>query len=164
MIPLLVIGIGNEYRRDDAVGLIVARALQAQALPGVAVIEAERAGVDLLECWAGADAVILIDAVCSRAQPGILHIIDAHGAPVPADLFTCSTHGFGVATTIELARSLHRLPPRLMLFGIEGKEFGIGWGLSIEMESILPAITERIAQMSRAMLRSLATEGEVERW
>jgi hydrogenase maturation protease len=78
---------------------------------------------------------------------------------VPADLFTCSTHGFGVATAVELARALNRLPPRLVLFGIEGKEFGIGRGLSTEVASVLPAITARIAQMSRTMLRSQATEG-----
>lgn len=159
MPPLLIIGIGNEYRGDDAAGLIVARALQARALPGAVVIEAAGVCVELLECWANAGAVLLIDAVCSGAPPGVLHTIDAHAAPVPVDLFTCSTHGLGVATAVELARTLNRLPPHLVLVGIEGKEFGIGQGLSTEVESVLPAVIEQIAQMSRTMLRSPTTAG-----
>jgi hydrogenase maturation protease len=153
MIPVLIIGIGNEYRRDDAAGLVVARALQAKKLPGVAIVEIEDACVDLLERWGGADTVILIDAVCSGAPPGVLHTIDAHVAPVPADLFTCSTHGFGVAAAVELARALDRLPPRLVLFGIEGKEFGVGRGLSAEVASVLPAIIEHTAQLGRIVAK-----------
>lgn len=36
---VLVIGVGNAYRRDDAVGLVVARRLREKDLKGLTVIE-----------------------------------------------------------------------------------------------------------------------------
>jgi len=36
--PILIIGIGSEYRSDDGVGLVVARELQAKKLPHILVI------------------------------------------------------------------------------------------------------------------------------
>ena len=36
---LKVIGVGNEWRGDDAVGLLVARRLKAEQLPQVQIVE-----------------------------------------------------------------------------------------------------------------------------
>ena len=69
--------------------------------------------VGLIEDWAGADAVIVVDAVSSGAPPGTIHRLDPLAEPIPAALSQGSTHAFGLAETIELARTLDRLPPRL---------------------------------------------------
>ena len=66
--------------------------------------------VGLIEDWAGADAVIVVDAVSSGAPPGTIHRLDPLSAPIPAALSQGSTHAFGLAETIELARALGRLP------------------------------------------------------
>ena len=118
--PILIIGIGNEFRSDDAVGLVVAQTLQVKRLPSVSIQEATGEGTALLEAWKGSDAVILVDAVTSGAPAGTIHQVDAHTGPVSPELFALSTHAFSVAQAIELARTLGNLPPRLMIYGIEG--------------------------------------------
>ncbi|HKC88432.1 MAG TPA: hydrogenase maturation protease [Blastocatellia bacterium] len=130
----LIIGVGNEYRGDDAVGLIVARRLKERLADSAKVLEQSGDGAALMDAWRGADAVIIIDAVTSGAAAGAIHRFDANTRPIPNDAFRCSTHAFGVAEAIELSRALMRLPRSLVVYGIEGKNFGDGVGLSPEVE------------------------------
>jgi hydrogenase maturation protease len=129
---ILVIGVGNEYRRDDGVGRAVVRALPPMP-DGVKVMEASGDGADLMEAWRTAKAVILIDAVHSGAPPGTVYRLNAIARTVPSCFFRYSTHAFSVAEAVELARTLDRLPPLLVIYGIEGREFAAGTGLSPEV-------------------------------
>ncbi len=131
---MLVIGLGNELRGDDAAGLEVARRLNPEGF-GVRVHAGE--AVDLLEMWSGTDAVVLVDAVRSGASPGTVHRIDAGAEPIPARLRRTSSHAISVAEAIELARALGRLPRRLVVYGIEGREFSAGATLSPPVQSAI---------------------------
>jgi hydrogenase maturation protease len=130
----LIIGIGNEYRGDDAVGLIVARRLRGRLADSVTVLEQSGDGAALMGGWQGAKTVIVIDAMASGAEPGTIHRFDANTWPIPKGAIRCSTHAFGVAEAIELSRALTRLPQSLVVYGIEGKNFAAGVGLSPEVE------------------------------
>ena len=152
--PVLVIGIGNEYRGDDAFGRLVARRLTGT--PGISVMEEDGEGTDLLADWAGAQTVILIDTVSSGAPPGTIHRLDASSAPLPAQLFRFSTHAFSVAEAVELARALGQLPPRLILYGVEGKNFEAGTELSPEVADVV----ERVAMQIRHEFEQSASEGQ----
>ena len=44
--------------------------------------------------------------------------------------FVHSSHRFGVPEAVALARTLGRLPPRLIVIGITGADFGFGDELS----------------------------------
>jgi hydrogenase maturation protease len=114
-----VIGVGNPWRRDDGAGPAVAR-----ALGGTSTDDPSR----LLDLWAGAERVVVVDAAASGAPAGTVHRFDGQ-RPLPAGVGS-STHAFGVADAIELARALDRLPPRLTVYAIEGADFGSGPGLS----------------------------------
>jgi hydrogenase maturation protease len=150
----LVFGIGNEYRRDDAVGLVVARRIKARAPAHVSIFEHCRDGASLMEAWNNSPAlllkaqresgVIIIDAVHSGAEPGTVFRFEAHAQPVPAKFFHCSSHAFGLAEAIEMARVLHQLPPCLIVYGIEGKNFAAGKGLSAEVEKSVPGVVENV--------------------
>jgi len=148
---ILVVGVGNAYRSDDAVGLIVARRLREEVGDLVTVREESGEGTALIESWQGADTVILIDAIRSSAEPGALWRFDARAQPLPATLFHHSTHAFGVAEAVELARALDQLPPHLVVYGIAGKTFTAGVGLSAEVEKAGAGLVERVRQ-------------ELERW
>jgi hydrogenase maturation protease len=133
---LTVIGIGNRFRGDDGAGLWAARKLRLKKLPGVTVVESNGEGTALMETWEGFDAVILVDAMLSGSSLGTVRRFDAGAGPLPADLFSShSTHSFGIAAAVELARVLNRLPPRLVIYGIEGKSFAHDCGLSPEVET-----------------------------
>jgi hydrogenase maturation protease len=130
----LIIGIGNEYRGDDAAGLIVARRLKERLADSAIVIEQGGDGAALMEAWRGAETVIIIDAVMSGAAPGTIYLFDANAQPLPKDAFRLSTHAFGVAEAIELSRALGEIPRSLVVYGIEGKNFAAGVGISPEVE------------------------------
>jgi hydrogenase maturation protease len=146
--PILIIGIGNAYRRDDGMGLAVARALRQKRLPdGARVMEHGGEGASLIAAWRGAGTVILIDAASSGAAPGAILRFDAAARPLPRHLLAASTtHAFGVAEAIELARALGRLPSRLLFFGVEGRDFGAGVGLSPEVEAAARVVTARVSR------------------
>ena len=145
---VVVIGVGNPYRRDDGAGLVVAQRLRQEAPGHVTVIEQEGESTALLEVWKNARAVVLIDAVFSGAAAGTIHRLDAQAEAIPQELFRYSTHAVSVAEAIELARALGQLPPKLVVYGIEGKDFGAGLGLSPEVE-------DRVAELAERVLREL---------
>lgn len=140
----LVIGVGNEYRRDDGVGLAVVRALAGQLPSSVAVTERSGEASSLLATWEDATFVILIDAVATRGAPGKVYRIDATATALPAELFPRSTHEFGVASAIELARVLDQLPSRVIVFGVEGQFFCDGVGLSPLVEQAVTEVASRV--------------------
>ncbi len=139
---VLLIGIGNELRGDDAVGRLISR--RFRGMPGVQVMEKNGEGMDLMNAWTGAQAVILVDAVVSGSPPGTLHRFDAAEGSIPAELFHCSTHTISVAEAVELARVLGTLPARLALYGVEGKSFTPGSALSPEVAERLETVVEEI--------------------
>ncbi|MBF8277897.1 MAG: hydrogenase maturation protease [Candidatus Brocadiaceae bacterium] len=142
--PILVIGVGNLYRGDDAVGRIVAQGLKREATDRVNIIEKDCDGAALMECWESADAVILIDAVHSGALPGTILRFDAQVQPIPATYFHYSSHAFGVAEAVELSRTLNQLPPRFIVYGIEGKCFEPGSGITGAVAEAAQDVLEQI--------------------
>jgi hydrogenase maturation protease len=145
---ILVLGIGNAYRGDDAAGLHAARRLMQLALPDVTVREQGGEGTALMEALDGPEAAILIDAVESGAAPGTVHRWDVSAEGLHAQFLRCSTHNFSVHDAVEMARALGKLPARVLVFGIEGKDFEPGAGLSPEVESALEGV---IAQVQEAI-------------
>jgi hydrogenase maturation protease len=124
----------------------VARQLRELAPAGVVVREHEGEASALLDLWAGADHVVLVDAAASGAPPGTVHRFDAGMHSLPATALRSSTHAFGAADAIELARALGRLPRRLEVYAIEGADFGTG-----------TAITPPVAEAAHALARQLAS-------
>jgi hydrogenase maturation protease len=142
--PIVLIGIGNEYRSDDGVGLAVIRALKAQELPDTLLLECSGDGAELMEMWSTARKVILIDVVSSGTKAGTIYRFDALTQQIPARFSFQSTHVFGIAEAIQLARVLDQLPPSLIVYGIEGENFAAGVGLSSEVENAVQKVVEQV--------------------
>jgi hydrogenase maturation protease len=148
---VLIIAVGNEYRGDDAVGLALARALQNEPPPGATIVEQSGDGTALLDAWRGARAVIVLDAVAAGEPPGTVLRLDAHSEPIPVRLFSHSTHAFGVAEAVELARALGELPDQLIIYGVQGADFAPGTVLSAPVagaiDEVLRCIWQEVAQL-----------------
>ena len=141
---VLVIGIGNAYRGDDAAGLAVADRIRVAAPPGVEVLRHEGEPVALIDTWDRARVVYLVDAVSSGGEPGSIYRFDATARPLGAQFSCRGTHAFGVAETIELSRALGRLPLQLIGYGIEGRSFGPGTGLSPDARRAVSMASARL--------------------
>jgi len=158
----LVIGLGSPDRGDDAVGPVVARAVEALHLPGVDVSVHEDPTA-LFHLWAGAKCVVVVDAIMSGVAPGTVVVREAGASSdaLPESAWTQTgrggTHAFGLATAVELARTLGRLPERVILVGVEAESFEHGEGLTA---GVAGAIEEAVAavrsELERACVGSVA--------
>ena len=137
---LLVIGIGNEYRSDDAVGLVAARRIRNLGLDNVEVSESDGDGAALIEQWTEKNNVLLIDAVQSGSAPGTLHIMEAGRDGIIPENLSFSTHSFGIYYALRLAASLKMLPENIKIVGIEGYNFTSGINLCPHVVNKLPEI------------------------
>ena len=151
---VLAIGVGNASCGDDAVGLIVAQRLEETPLNGVTIMLSPGEGTALLALWQDTDAVVLVDAVWSGSRPGTLHRFAVGTQPLPAIFARVSSHTFGVAEAIELARVLRQLPPVLVVYGVEGATFALGAGLSAAVAAAVPQVVTRVQQELLALTAS----------
>jgi hydrogenase maturation protease len=141
----VVVGVGNDFRGDDAAGLIVARRLHDRATLHAVVLTWEADPAGLLEAWNGAELAIVVDSAVSGADPGTVKRFDASAVPLPATPPVGSTtHALGVTEAIELARALGRLPRRLLVYCIEGSSFATGAAMDPRVERAIDETVERI--------------------
>lgn len=146
---VLVVGLGSPDRGDDAIGGDVARAVAALALPEVEVVEHEDP-TDLIELFSGRPLVVVVDAVRSGTPAGEVRVLETGvgGEPLPESAWAgtgrAGTHAFGVAAAVELARALRRLPPRVVLVGVEAAAFDHGAPLSTEVAAAMPDAVDAV--------------------
>ena len=119
-------------------------AVEAAAPRGCEVVAADRPGAALIDLMDGAGAVILIDAVRSGASPGTIHDLDL-GDIDSLGAALVSSHDFGVAAAVALARKLGRAPAHGRVLGIEASP-GAGAGLDAISPPVSAAIEPVIAR------------------
>lgn len=156
---VVVIGAGNPYRRDDGAGREVARRLRARAPAGVEILDHDGEPVGLLALWEGADVVFLVDAVRSGAAPGTLHRIEVGPSGLRAGSRRDSSHGVSLGEAIGLARVLGRLPPRLVVLGVEAADVADGPGLTAPVASACGALADALGEEAAAAAGGRAPRG-----
>ncbi len=142
----IVIGVGNAFRRDDGAGIAVTRRLAGENPEAVVIREESGEGTSLMAAWEGQELAILVDASRSGAQPGTVRRFDAAHDRLPSGLFHYSSHTFSVAEAVEMARTLERLPGRLIVYGIEGSDFAYGEGLTEPVASAVEEVVEMVCR------------------
>lgn len=125
-------------------GRVVARSLRDRVGEGVEVREHDGEAAALLDWLTQADAVWLVDASASGAEPGAIRRLDACDGPLPEAPPPVSSHGFGPAEAIELARAMRSLPATCILFAVEGRSFEAGRPLSPVVAAAAQEVADRI--------------------
>ncbi len=143
----LVLGLGNPLLRDDAVGLHVARRLQSLlgGRPDVEVDEDYRGGLRLMERLIGFDRAIIVDAMCSGANPGTVHRLTPDGVPTQ---HSASAHDANLRTALDLGRRAGAKLPSddgIMLIGIEASDvLSFDETLTPEVEAAIPGAVHMV--------------------
>ena len=146
----VVIGVGNEFRRDDGAGPAVVARLRAHVPDDVCLLVSDGEPTRLIEAWAGAPVAVIVDAVRAEpAVPGRLHRLVLHRADA-AVAPQASSHGLGLDCAIGLAQALDRMPGMLILHAVEVADVGQGTGLT-------PAVAASIGALAAAVLHDLGT-------
>lgn len=143
---IVIVGIGNEFQGDDGVGPFVVQELRARELPGDVVTFQCRDGLALMELWRDKEMAILVDAVSSGARPGSLFRFETQMESPELQSFRGTTHHYGLPEAIELAKALNILPPQVIVYGIEGKGFHAGTGLSIDVKRAAERVVHSIVR------------------
>jgi hydrogenase maturation protease len=65
----LVLGLGNELAGDDAVGVLVARAVREDVAGAADVVESSASGLALIEVFAGYDRAVVVDSIRTGRNP-----------------------------------------------------------------------------------------------
>lgn len=162
----IVIGVGTQLRGDDGFGAVVLDALRRQ--PGVAEY-AQLALCDgeparLIDLWDGYRIALVIDAVRGGAERyGFVYRRDlttprgspgGHGSARFEPGGNSHSAGFGAA--VRLGEVLDRLPGRLILYAVHGRDFRLGAPLSRPVALAVPHLVSRI---SREILGVLSAAG-----
>ncbi len=142
---VLVVGVGQRDRGDDGVGPAVAQRVACLLPPGITVLERQDPA-GLLDAWAGAELVVVTDAVRSGWQPpGTVQVLHACHGPLPVGTGAGGTHGFGLAEVIELGRALGRLPRDLVIVGVEAEQFRLGEPMSPQVAGAVDLAASTVA-------------------
>jgi hydrogenase maturation protease len=149
---VLVLCLGNALRRDDAVALRVADALEAAPPAGAAIRRSAVSGLYLLDEMEGFDRVVVVDAVRTGAHgPGAVlsfPLEDLHAPEGP------SPHAIGLPSALARARAAGApVPSRIHVVAVEVVDMAtVGEGLT-------PAVAAAVApaaDAAREAVRALA--------
>jgi hydrogenase maturation protease len=146
---IVVIGLGNSYRKDDGVGVAAAAALDVLALPRVRVVAGIVEPTGLLEAWSGAGLAVVIDgAVGTPPAPGRVHRCGLSDVVTAAE--GLSSHSVDIGPTHALGQVLGRVPDDLVLFTVEVADTGHGIGLTPRVASAVPEVVRMaVAEINR---------------
>jgi len=150
---VLLVGVGNPLRGDDAAGLELVRLLAARGAGGLATI-CEHTGepLDLIARMEPFRAAVIIDALHSGEPPGSVRRFDLSHEALPGELRTStSTHAISLAEALELARALGRLPERVILHTVEGESFAAGGPLASPVLAALAPLADTVLNELRAL-------------
>jgi hydrogenase maturation protease len=142
----LIVGLGNPYCGDDAVGLLVARRVHAKLGPALAadLLELAASAFEVAERIAGYRRVILVDALIREEEP-VGAVIRMNAGECRGQTLT-GMHTAGLADALELGTIAGYAPPAtITVYGIVIRQpLEFGERLSAELERQLPAIIETI--------------------
>lgn len=147
---VLVLALGNTDRGDDGVGAVVAAKLAGRLPPDVRLATRTGDMLALLDDWAGFDAVVCVDAAGPQTAPGRVRRIDLASDELPRGRSAPSSHAFGFAEAVALARALGRAPRDIIVYAIEGRRFEPGAPLTAEVAAAAnDAAGQVIAEVER---------------
>jgi hydrogenase maturation protease len=152
----IVLGLGNTLLRDDGVGIYTVRAL-AQRLPAdVDVVEAELAGINLLELLNGYDRAFIVDAITLVGErPGTVFRISPDDLRITPRL--SSLHDVDLVTAIELGKRLGlTMPAEVVVYAVQAEDV-------LTLEEGCVAAVERIIEPLAVEIAGAVTESSAER-
>ena len=130
--PVVVIGIGNRFRRDDGAALRVIEMLSDRVPTSVVLVESDGEPTRLIDYWTDVELAVVVETVRRGEPPGTVAAVEweAWTGSSAATHREHGSHSLGVLEAIALSDAVGRMPGRLRLIGIEPEDVGWGEGLS----------------------------------
>ncbi len=151
MTDIIIVGIGNPYRGDDAAGWAVIDGLKETAGSAIKLVKLQGDIAELIDIFAHHKSVYLVDACRSSELVGAWQRIDVHKQPIIEDNPQTSTHGFSLGQAISLAKNLDQLPNKLILYAINGMHY-----------SISDELSPPVAKSVNSVIKAILNEGDIQ--
>lgn len=146
---IVVIGVGNEFRRDDGLGPAVVARLRERAerrpLPAGTTLSASDGDPGrLIGLWENSALAVVVDAAHAHpGHPGRVHRLELDRHEI-GHAGAASTHGLGLGEAVELSRTLGRMPRHMIVYAVEGADSSLGTGLTAAVAAAVEPLAERI--------------------
>lgn len=153
MNPVLVVGLGNRWRGDDAVGPLVLDGLRACCVE-VEYLESPGDSLTLINAWESREQVWLVDACCDTAlDDGELITID--DALVDTDALRTlrhptSSHVLDLQQAITMSLAMANAPQQLSVYAVVGSQFDPGSEPGPAILAAIPLLVTKLAQQITA--------------
>jgi hydrogenase maturation protease len=144
---ILIVGVGNPFRRDDGIGLAVIQKLSQEKLSGYDLKDGRTDALALIDVLSDYKYAIIVDAVCMSESPGTIKIFTPNEIKDKVKADALSTHGFGLAEMFKLIKQL-KIKTQIKIVGIEPKNISYGEGLTQELTQRLEKIIQLIKNIS----------------
>ncbi len=146
MARILVLGIGNVLMGDDALGSHVIKELEARyTFPDdVTLIDAGTPGVDLTAYMAGHEALLVVDVVRAKGQPGEFRYYDKEKLLEKAPIVAMSPHEPGLREALLTADFMGVAPAEVKLIGVIPDVVDLGVRLSDPVRAALPRVIDEL--------------------
>lgn len=155
-VKILIAGVGNELRQDDAFGVLLAQKLQEEAgFPDtIKVVEIGSAGIHLVQqLFDKYDVLVLLDVVSWGGEPGTIHFKEIEVKDIrelPPDEkneFMADMHYINPLKALMLAKALNVYPQKVLFLGCEtAAHEEIGIGLSTAVSNAIPVAFNKIIE------------------
>ena len=144
-VKTLILGYGNQNRRDDGVGWFILEQLAALNLPDVVLETSHQLEVEASETISHFDAVIFVDAAIPEAPEAIQRSV-----VTPNFQSHAVAHYLTPADVLSLCKTLYGREPKAVLFSIRGRDFNFGTTLTPEVEQAARDVVKQIVEISRS--------------
>jgi hydrogenase 3 maturation protease len=142
---VVVVGVGNPLRGDDAAGCLVARRLHGTE--GVCVIEAEEVPESFVGDIAAAApaAVALVDAVDLGAEPGAVAVLEKEQVAAYAP----TTHRLPLSLVMDVVQQ--RTGADVFLIAVQPFRVDFGTAMTPEVSESVARLAEMLAELLRSL-------------
>ncbi len=144
MSKLVIVGIGNPYRSDDAAGWAVIDALEKKIANRVTLVRSRGDIAELIDIFSTYSIVYAVDACDGGSFPGSWARINTQLETFNGEKQQTSTHGLSLSQAWALAANLQLLPEKLIIYAIRGQSFEIDQSLSSSVYSAIDEVAEAI--------------------
>ncbi len=140
---MLILGIGNSLLSDEGVGIRLAEALAASALPdGARVVDGGTIGLALMPLIEDARSVLFLDAARLGGEAGAWRLFEGEAFDAFVRGGRSTPHDVGLADLVFALSLAGTLPERRALLAVQPGECGLGAALSPPVMAVMDTVLD----------------------
>lgn len=151
----MVLGLGNTLNKDEGLGVFAVGALETHLKETLGIdtdiefVDGGALGLNLLPWVEECSHLLVLDSMISRfSVPGQVMELAKNEIPLYRNI-KMSDHQITFQEVLGLAKFRDKFPQHLHLVGAQPVDMSIGYGISPEIEAVMPQIVQRAERVLR---------------